>query len=297
MKKLISIICLFVTITCQSQAVTEHYFPYPEPPEELENLTDRTNYLVTHFWDRCNLNSAILNKEKFKGAFIDYVSFMPYADADVSHKSIDGLIEKFQKDPENLLTLAEIAEATLYNDEGDFVSDELFLPFAKAVANHKKIPSAQKARLAHEAKILEQSQVGMVAPEIEFTRPDGSKGRLSEINAAYILIFFNDPDCDECNIARVRLSADININQLIDEGYLKVVSIYPDEADKEWQESASNYNERWIVGAAPDVDEHYDMRNSPVIYYLNPRHKILSKTLVVDNLLEAFRQVNNKIER
>lgn len=297
MKKLTSIICLFVTLLCHAQSDNDRYFPYPEAPEELENLTDRTNYLVIHFWDRCNLKSAILDRDKFKGAFIDYISFMPYADAEVVHTSIDNLISRFQKDPDNLLTLAEIAEATLYNDEGDFVSDELFMPFAKAVAGHKKISSAKKARFAHEAKILEQSQVGMKAPEIEFTRPDGTKGRLSEINAAYILLFFNDPECEECQLARVRLSADININQLIDEGYLKIVSIYPGEADKEWAESVAKYNERWIIGAADDVDEHYDMRNSPVLYYLNPRHKILSKTLVVDNLLEAFRQVNEKIER
>ena len=47
----------------------------------------------------------------------------------------------------------------------------------------------------------------------------------------------------------------------------------------------------------PDIDETYDMRNPPVIYYLNGQHVILSKNLDIDNLLEAFRRVNEKIDK
>ena len=55
------------------------------------------------------------------------------------------------------------------------------------------------------------------------------------------------------------------------------------------------YNKIWIVGAATEVDEIYDMRNPPVIYYLNGEHSILSKTFAIDNLIEAFRVVRNKM--
>ena len=46
----------------------------------------------------------------------------------------------------------------------------------------------------------------------------------------------------------------------------------------------------------PDADEYFDMRNPPVIYYLNGNHKILSKSLAVDNLIEAFRRVNERAQ-
>lgn len=297
MRQFVTSICLFVILTCHGQDSNTRLFPYPEPPAELETLSDRTSYLVQRFWDKCNLNSAILKRDQFKQAFVDYVSFMPYADAEVVHESIDNLIAKFAKDPERLLTLAEIAEETVYNEDGEFISDEIYLPFAEAVVRNKKISSARKARFAHQVSILNQSQVGMTAPEISFTRPDGSKGNLSEIHGSYILLFFNDPDCDDCRMARVQLSADYNLNQLIDDGYIKVVSIYPGEADADWIESVKDYNPRWIVGAAADVDDHYDMRDPPVIYYLNGQHKILSKTLLAENLLTAFSEVNHKINR
>lgn len=299
LNKIVLSICLFVTLLCQSVDVNaqDKLFEYPTPPDELETLTERTNYLVNHFWDRCPMQSAILRRDDFKAAFIDYASFFPYANAEVVLESIQRLIVTYEKKPENLLTLAEIAEEALYNGDAEFTSDDAFLPFAKAVANHKKISKTRKARFIHEANIIELSAVGAEAPDFEYTKPDGSKEKLSTTRGAHVLLFFNDPQCDECLFARVRLSADFNVNQLIEDGLLRIVSIYPDEYTEEWASQVSTYNSRWIVGAAPDVDELYDMRSTPTMYYISPKGKILSKTLVIDNLIEAFRQVNEKIER
>lgn len=299
MKHVIFVILSIISFCsyAQSEQPTERFFPYPTPPEQLESLSDRTTYIVQHFWDKCNLKSAIRKYDKFKEAFSDYVSFMPYAEAVAVHESIDNLIAKFKDSPDNLLTLAIIAEETLYNENAEFTSDEVFMPFAKAVAEHKKIKNVDKARFVYEYNVLSQSQVGNRVYDLSFIRPDGSESKLSEVGQGYVLIFFNDPECEDCLMARVRLSADHNLNKLLDEGRIKLVCLNPGEPDDEWKQSVANYNERWIVGAAPDADEHFDMRNPPVFYYLNPSHKILSKTLLVDNLLDAFHQVNSNLNR
>lgn len=292
-------LCLFGSMTCQAQAdgTSDRLFAYPEPPEELVSLQERTSYLVAHFWDRCNMQSAILNREKFKSAFMDYISFMPYADAATVHESISRLIASYEKAPDHLLTLGELAEEAVYNGEAEFLSDEIFLPFAKAVVDNKKISKTKKARLAHEAKIVEQTQVGLIAPELKYTLRDGSTSQLSDTRGAHVLLFVNDPDCDECRMTRIRLSADYNINQLLDDGLLRIVSIYPDDYTSEWAQDVAGYNQRWIVGAAPDIDEIYDLRHTPTLYYLNPEGVILSKSLDPDNLLEAFHVANSKMTR
>ncbi len=272
----------------------ERMFPYPEPPEELTTLEERTTYLVERFWERCNVTTAIRDREAFKAAFNDYISFMPYAEAEAVHKSVDALIERFKKEPERLLTLAEIAEETLYGADAEIVSDEIYLPFAQAAATNKKIPSESRKHFARHAQILSRSQVGMIAPDIEFTRADGTKGRISDLKGKHTLIFFDSPDCFDCFMARASLSADTNVNDLLDKGAINVICLYPGKSTAEWAESASTINHRWIVAASEDVDDNYDMRNPPVMYYLNPANKILSKTLLVDNLIEAFRSVNQR---
>lgn len=270
-------------------------FQYPEAPDTMTVMTDRCTYVVEHFWDRCNFNHAFTVKDKLNGAFADYIQLIPYAEAPVVHKSVEKLISKVEKNPAQLLTLAEMAEGYLYSDTAKVICDEVYYPFANAVANHKKIKSADKARFVAQARILGGSQVGMTAPDITYVDKDGIKHKLSELPAGYVILFFNDPDCTDCMITRVRLSADYNINQFIEKGQLHIVSIYPGSpTDKEWIDGQSRIPSNWIAGASEEADMMYDMRNPPVIYYLNNKHKILSKSMTADQLINAFQTINTR---
>lgn len=296
MKRLILVILAFVLLLPSIKA-NETYFPYPQPPEELTTLAQRSNYLVEHFWDRCNFKSAFSSTERLKNAFCDYIAFMPYAAPDTVHTSINNLIDKVKKNPKNLLTLAIIAEATLYGDSAMYWSDELYLPFAEAVVNTKKISKTDRARFEHQVSILKGSQVGMTAPNLELITPLGETIMLDSISAQHIILFFNDPDCDDCRIAKTRMSANLEANNLINAGVLKIVSIYPGEPDEEWIAETTDYPKNWIVGASVNADLLYDMRTKPTLYYLQSNHEIVLKNLVIDNVLNAFILLNNSLNK
>lgn len=294
MKHLLFSVIAYVLVIFSVKA-EDTYFPYPQPPEDLVTLSQRSNYLIEHFWDRCNFKSAFSSRERFKSAFCDYVSFMPYANPDTIHISIDNLLDKVKKKPENLLTLAQIAEETLYSDSAMFWSDELYLPFAQAVVDAKKISKTDKARFAHQVTILSGSQVGMKAPNLELITPQGESVMLDSISAQHIILFFNDPECTDCNIVKARLAANLEANNLISAGILKIVCVYPGEADNEWKEIASQYPQNWIVGASGEADLLYDMRVIPSLYYLDAQHKIAVKNMIIDNVLNAFVILNNSL--
>ena len=78
---------------------------------------------------------------------------------------------------------------------------------------------------------------------------------------------------------------------------MKVISIYPGLSNPEWVEQTKDYSDKWIVGACPDIDELYDMRQTPTIYYLNGKHQILSKSFNIDRLLNAFYIVAEKFKK
>ena len=173
MKKILSsLLFLFICVTALSQ---DTFFQYPTPPESIEGFYPRCNYIVEHFWDRCDLKSAFSSRAKMKSAFKDYTSFAVYANKDTLNMSIDNLIKQVAKQPKNLLTLGYIAEECLYSDSAEIYSEELYYPFAKAVALSKKISNAEKARFVRQEKILANSQVGMTCPNFYFTMVDATK--------------------------------------------------------------------------------------------------------------------------
>ena len=135
------------------------------------------------------------------------------------------LMTKLEKQPKDQLFMATVAEGHLFGDTAEVWIDELYLPFAEAIANNKRISKAEKARFVNQAEVLRNSMVGVHAPSLPYTLRDGSQGNLQADSAQVVVLFFNDPDCSDCNMARLRLDADISMNELIKDGLVKVVAI------------------------------------------------------------------------
>lgn len=298
MRSLRLVTIIFTLISGIAAKADDTLFPYPEAPNDLTSTQERCSYVVERFWNRCNFKQAMSAKTKLSQAFNDFISLSVLADGDVAHKASVALLDKVKNNADQLLAIAQMAEGVMYSDTAKVFCDELYAHYANAVAQSKKIKGADKARFSAQAKILNSSQVGMTAPDIEIIKPDGSKTRLNDISGAHIILFFNNPDCSDCLLARVRLSADYNINQFLKSGQLQFVSIYPGSPeDEEWTDIAGTLPDNWIVGASPDADLLYDMRNTPTIYYLNRDHTIMSKSMTDTQLINAFRVINTRTDR
>lgn len=295
MKKLILALSIILTISLNVKA-QDTFFQYPTPPESIEGFYPRCNYMVEHFWDRCDMKRAFSSRMKMKSAFEDYMQLVTQAQIDTAMTSINNMIQRVRKaDAKNLLTLGNIAREVLYSDSALIFSEQLYLPYAKAVAECGKISSAERAPFEYETGILSTSQVGMTLPDIPFTRPDGSKGSLYETSGKRVILMFFDPECNDCRMLTVMQSTDVNLRQLHEKGFLQLVLLYPGDPTDEWKEKAASLPTEWIVGANPDLDSMFNLEVMPNFYYLSPKHKILTKNLDTSRLFEMYRMLNQNV--
>ncbi|MCM1067876.1 MAG: DUF5106 domain-containing protein [Muribaculaceae bacterium] len=298
MKKFLTVILAALALMCTlpARAASGDLFIYPVPPDTMLSLQPRCDYIVLRFWDRCNFGTAFDKyPEKLNAAFGDWISIMPHASADSVHTAIDKLLKRFEKKGPETLALATMAENWLYSDTAQFSSTEVYLPFVRAAAAHKKISKADRARFEHQKSVIESSSTGSTVPDIPFTDASGAKGSLAQVKAGSILLFVNDPDCLDCTMARIRLSADPNARELIDRGELAVVSIYPGDTDDEgWEKARAASDPKWVTVAMPDADNYFDLRSTPLFLFLNRRHRVLATDLDIDYLLGAFLEANLK---
>lgn len=291
-KRIFALILFIASIagsTVVAQQQTDTYFPYPIVPDSISTLQARTDYLLEHFWDFCDFKKAFSSRQKMAGAFKDYLSFMPHASAKQAHRSVSRLLKSLEKQPDDLLFLARKAEEYIHSDTAEIYSDELYLPFAVAVSSNKRIDKAVREQFTHQARILSGSQTGMPAPAFNFTDRSGAASVfLPDSTAEVTILFFNDPDCMDCTVARSRLNADIRASNFIKDGVMRVVAITPGEPDENWKQMAESYPESWIVGAAPDVDEIYDIPTTPTFYVIDDEHKIALKRIDINTLLNLI---------
>lgn len=282
-------------VNAQTANTPEPYFPYPLVPDSIQTFQGRCDFLARHFWDFCELSKAFSAKQKMANEFAVYLSILRNATVDSALASVDRLAKKLEKQPNDLLFLAQKAEGLLYSDTAEAWVDGLYLPFAEAVVNNKKIDKASKARFAHQATVLKNSMIGKIAGDLPYTTLSGEQRHLSADTAEILVVFFNDPDCSDCNMARLRLDADISTTELINEGRLKIVSISLTEPGEEWRKAMEGYPSTWILGANPDADLVYDLRaGTPEFYILDRRHKVRFKHLSIDQMLDVTRQLKKR---
>ena len=266
------------------------YFPYPTPPDTMQLFQQRADYFVAHFWDRCNVKTAFSAREKMRVALEDFIQMLPNTTDTVALGAIDRFMHSLDKQPKDQVFIVEEAEAQLYSDTAQYLSDELYIAFAKPMLQNKKVGKEFKEYPQHLVTLLENSAIGAKPPVLEYTTREGEKGSTANDFGQVTLYFFNDPDCHDCAITRAKLMANIKTREMVESGALKIVSIYPGEYSVEWAEKVKTYPDTWRVVAAPEADDTYDLRYIPT-FYLIYRNKIKGKGLGVNDVIAILNQL------
>lgn len=262
----------------------------PEVPSSIERLDQRCNYILNKYWDTFNPKSSFSSHDRLNHTLGIFFGFTPYATADTVHLAIDKVLGMVAKaEPKNLIKLAKIAECWTMSDTAEYLSEELYFPFVEAVALNKKAKGPERDRIVHQYNKLLHSRVGETIDDIDLIRPDGGTDKLSALSNRHTLLFFFDPECDDCKFAKVRLDADYTIGTLVKRGIVTIIAIYPGEADEAFRKAAADMPKGWKVYALPQAGDIFTLEVSPEIYYVNRRRKILAKDLSVDGVLNAFR--------
>jgi hypothetical protein len=288
------ILCVAAGFSATAQTQSDLLVEMPVAPDNITRLDQRCNYIISRYWDKFNPKSSFSSLERMDKTFGQFVGLTPYATADTVHIAVDHLISVVQKaKPENLLTLARIAEKWCYADTAEYLSEELYFPFLEAIVKDKKAKGPERARFQAQYDQLLHSRVGQAVPDFTFTKVDGTTGTIADVTAPHVLLFFYDPECTDCRFAKARLSADYSVQRLIEANELSVMAIYPGDADADWRADAEQLPQSWVVGACPDIDQKFTIRSQPEIYYLDKDRIIRVKDVPVDNIINTFKQFIN----
>ncbi len=262
-------------------------FPYPTPPEGLTLLRERCNFLVYHFWDRADMKKVFDRPEGLQAAFGDWVTFMPYCAADTAKLAIRNLLQTVGKDGKKLVKVAQLAEYWTDSDSAEIVSEEIFAPFAAAVATSKKVPEADRRHFARQLHRINSSAMGQLLPALPYIGADGSQ-QVLEQDTLNTMIVVADPEATESTTASIRFSIDPATRTLMDEGLLRIAWFYPGELTETAKASLAKLPENWTTGVLPDVEEYFRPRMMPAVYLLDNRGRVILKDRPYTMALQVF---------
>ena len=260
-------------------------FAYPLAPDTCSTLEERCNFIITHFWDGFDISKPITDDAAFERTFRDFVDFFRYSHRNVVMSTVRDFINKAQSNASNLQKVGRVAESALYGTEAEYWSDEVYVAFAKALAGSKQLPRDVRDHYASQLARINSVQVGAML-DFEFIGLDGLKQHLSDLNAKTFILLFLDDSTDSM-IGRLRLSTDVALNALLNEGEATLVCLCANKYTADWASAAAGYADNWIIGCGENLAKDLDLRAFPVCYMLDDQRTILNKTLSVEALMTA----------
>lgn len=295
MVKRVLIVCVLVCLCAlvKAQNVTVAPYQLPDIPDSLTTPDARSEYLVTHYWDGFEVeNRAYLEAPLVvEQAFVDFMSIMRLTSRDCTLNSIDHLLDRASVDGDILLMYADIADKYLYSGQGTFVSEEAYLPFVEAVIDSKKVDKLRKLRYTYQYDLLTKNQLGMTMTDFEYKLPGEDKTyRFKKLKSPFILLYINDPDCDDCSITTLRLSVSQALLKEVREGRLTILSVYPDGETEEWLAGVGEYPKEWIVASMENGDRVFDLRIMPALYLLDKDKKIILRNTTLEEVEQTLNE-------
>lgn len=286
MKKfLIFLLFILPWINLNSQVIEiDPLFEYPTAPEELLSLQDKSDYLVTHFWDQLDTKvNQPVNQIALNDAFKVYLTPMRFANQKNGMASIDKLISRINSNPTLLVQFVNAAGENLYGPRAEIWSDDIYLKFLDAAIKNKKISKNRKQRFQERADLLRSTNIGQEAPRFSFVNNEGDAESYFPMSTP-TLIIFADPDDIDWRLYRLKMESNTTLNQAIDKGKLNIIFI--DTANNEdWVNSVSNYSRKWKIGKSDDISRIYDIRLTPSAYVIDSEGKIALKNRTVEESL------------
>ena len=287
---LMMVIMPFVAVSQENMPVETEapkpLFTYPQAPDTIKSFQDRANYVVIRFWNNFDLSKPIQDEAALERAFVDYINFFPHAHKTVVINSIKDLMNKAQSNKVNFALIAALAEKNIYSDQAVFLSDEAYMPFAEAMVRAKFLKKAQREYYANQLVKINQNVIGAQCPELEVVNLKGEKKMLSEmLSDKMTLLYFTDVDCIDCMISKVRLSTSVAVNNLIEQGELKVICIVKKKYSKALAEEVATWANNWEIVTSDKAHEVFDLRANPSVFMIDGQKTIINKNLTVDMLL------------
>ena len=295
MVRRVLIVCAFISAFVLVKAQDTPVAPYQlsDIPDSLTTPDARSEYLIEHYWDKFEVeNRAYLKSPQVaEQAFVDFTSIMRIAPRENTMKGIDNLLKRASCDEDILLMYADMADKYLYSGQGTFVSEEAYLPFVEAVLDSKKVDKLYKLRYSSQYDVMTKNQLGMEITDFEYKLPGKDKTyRIRKLKSPFILLYINDPECEDCSLATLRLSVSQALLNEVRAGRLTILSLYPDGETEEWLAGAKEYPQEWVVASMENGDRCFDLRIMPTLYLLDKDKKIILRNASLEEVEQALKQ-------
>lgn len=248
---------------------------------------------IEFFWDSFDFShkSYVAQPELLKQPAINFFNILA---KQPEHKddALNVLIDKVLASDTSIVRymMDEVFEKYLFSPDSPIRSDDDYLLVLTRLLKSSRLNKIEKFRFEYQQMLIQQNRVGSVANNFSFVTRDNKSGDLFGLQSEYLILYFNNPDCNSCTNTTRSLRYSPLINKGLELGKLILLSIYPDNDLSTWE--MADYPKMWLNAYSNDLslekNNGYDLRAIPSIYLLDNTKRVLIKDGAPDEILNLL---------
>lgn len=185
------------------------------------------------------------------------------------------------------LSVAEQAESYLYTPGSEGYDESTFIAVLHALLQSPWLTNDDKMRPAAQLALASKNLPGQKAADFSFVTPDGNCHRLSDVNTPFTIIFFNDPECDDCAAIKQQIGENNMLQQLVTQKKLTIICLYPFDDEALWRSTSypANVVNGWDSTMQIESTESYVLLQMPSLYLLGADMQVLKKNATLSCII------------
>lgn len=261
------LLIIFALLACAfAPAKAQHTFPYPSVPDTLRTVEQRAAYLSKHYWDNFNFADTLLlqDKEVAEQGFVNFIDILARFGQDIAAEGITAFSAKAYTNKAAKEKFEGLIENYYESPESPMRNDRIYRLFLAEMAKSPYFDEVEKERIDFRLKAASKNLPGTIATDFTFTLGDGKQHKLSNYKAKRVILYFYDPDCENCHkvsawLAKQTIPADITLLRIVADVRLSGL---------------------------------YSLKTMPTIYLLDKGNQVVLKDCTPEQLVESIGKNN-----
>ena len=267
-------------------------FPLPQIPATMTQPEERLSYLLRHFWDNYQFTDTTqVNQDLGEQGFADFVNLLGYGNDELIANATKLFYDQAFSNSWDKNHYSQMINHYLDNPNSPLRNDAVYVHFLRNIRPYYANDAATRQRYAFKLTQAKKNLPGQPATDFVYISRNGQQAKLSDIQAKFTLLFFHDPDCENCKRIMPYAVAE---NQLKRQD-VAVLAMYADNDYEAWKKDVRTYPTNWIDAYSPDGEITqkllYYIPATPSFYLLDANKKVILKDAPLDTVL-AFLQQN-----
>ena len=261
---LIGILLAYALVPIQAQRA----FPYPAMPTSLHTVEQRASYLSEHYWDNFNFADtlALQDKELAEQGFVNFIDMLSRFDKEVVRKGIATFTTKAYNHAASKEKFESLIEEYCADNQSPLRNDSLYILFLEGMEKSAAFDETEKERISFKLEGAKKNLPGTTAVDFTFSSEDGKQHQLSDYKNQKVILYFYDPECENCNkvtswLQQQKIPADITILRIIADIHLYSL---------------------------------YNLKTMPTIYLLDKGNKVILKDCTAEQLIKKISTGNQQ---